>query len=106
MMLPPNAQSSSEKCSRLLKLTTTTSGGKLIFSIFGALAEFERNLIRERTQVGLAAARARGRTGGRPLKMTSTKLAQAQRMRENGMHLTDIAEIIGVGRTTLYRHLK
>ncbi|EEN88989.1 Helix-turn-helix domain of resolvase [Rhodococcus erythropolis SK121] len=87
-------------------IDTTTSGGKLIFSIFGALAEFERNLIRERTQVGLAAARARGRTGGRPPKMTSTKLAQAQRMRENGMHLTDIAEIIGVGRTTLYRHLK
>ncbi|MCE4265285.1 recombinase family protein [Rhodococcus globerulus] len=85
-------------------IDTTTSGGKLIFSIFGALAEFERNLIRERTQVGLAAAR--GRTGGRPPKMTSTKLAQAQRMRENGMHLTDIAEIIGVGRTTLYRHLK
>lgn len=44
-------------------------------------------------------------TGGRPPKMTATKLAQAQRMRENGMHLTDIAEIIGVGRTTLYRHL-
>lgn len=87
-------------------IDTTTSGGKLIFSIFGALAEFERNLIRERTQVGLAAARARGRTGGRPPKMTSTKLAQAQRMRENGMHLTDIAEIIGVGRTTLYRHFK
>jgi len=87
-------------------IDTTTSGGKLIFSIFGALAEFERNLVRERTQVGLAAARARGRTGGRPPKMTSTKLAQAQRMRENGMHLTDIAEIIGVGRTTLYRHLK
>ncbi|MDP1346424.1 recombinase family protein, partial [Klebsiella pneumoniae] len=56
-------------------IDTTTSGGKLIFSIFGALAEFERNLIRERTQVGLAAARARGRTGGRPPKMTSTKLA-------------------------------
>ncbi|WP_244891519.1 recombinase family protein [Rhodococcus erythropolis] len=82
------------------------SGGKLIFSIFGALPEFERNLIRERTQVGLAAARARGRTGCRPPKMTSTKLAQAQRMRENGLQLTDIAEIIGVGRTTLYRHLK
>ncbi|WP_064075514.1 MULTISPECIES: recombinase family protein, partial [Rhodococcus] len=87
-------------------IDTTTSGGKLIFSIFGALAEFERNLIRERTQVGLAAARAHGRTGGRPSKMTPTKLAQAQQMRENGMHLTDIAEIIGVGRTTLYRHFK
>jgi DNA invertase Pin-like site-specific DNA recombinase len=75
-------------------------------SRFGALAEFERNLVRERTQVGLAAALARGRTSGRPPKMTSTKLAQAQRMRENGMHLTDIAEIIGAGKATLYRHLK
>nr|WP_323134907.1 helix-turn-helix domain-containing protein [Rhodococcus sp. 3-2] len=97
---------SSGACRKKHDADPHSSGGKLIFSIFGALAEFERNLIREPTQVGLAAARARGRTGGRPLKMTSTKLAQAQRMRENGMHLTDIAEIIGVGRTTLYRHLK
>ncbi|UOT08562.1 recombinase family protein (plasmid) [Rhodococcus opacus] len=87
-------------------IDTTTSGGKLIFSIFGALAEFERNLIRERTEVGLAAARARGRIGGRPPKMTANKIRQAHRMRENGMPLVDIAEILGVGRTTLYRHLK
>ncbi|MDI9915578.1 helix-turn-helix domain-containing protein [Rhodococcus sp. IEGM 1379] len=58
--------------------------------------------MRERTQVGLAAARAPDRTSGRPPKMTSTKLTQAQRMRENGMHLTGIAEIIRVGPTTLY----
>ena len=87
-------------------IDTTTSGGKLIFSIFGALAEFERNLIRERTEVGLAAARARGRIGGRPPKMTTNKIRQAHKMRENGMPLVDIAEILGVGRTTLYRHLK
>ncbi|QHE73078.1 resolvase (plasmid) [Rhodococcus sp. WAY2] len=87
-------------------IDTTTSGGKLIFSIFGALAEFERNLIRERTEVGLAAARARGRIGGRPPKMTANKIRQAHKMRENGMPLVDIAEILGVGRTTLYRHLK
>ena len=49
-----------------LAIDTTTPGGKLVFHVFGALAEFERNLIRERTQAGLTAARARGRTGGRP----------------------------------------
>lgn len=87
-------------------IDTSTSGGKLIFSIFGAIAEFERNLIRERTQVGLAAARARGKVGGRPPKMTPPKIRQAKRMRDTGMHLTEIAEVLGVGRTTLYRHLK
>ncbi|MBM7460785.1 recombinase family protein [Rhodococcus coprophilus] len=86
--------------------TTTTAGGKLIFSIFGALAEFERNLIRERTSAGLTAARARGRIGGRPPKMTTKKIKQAKLMRDNGMSQTEIAEILGVGRTTLYRHLK
>jgi DNA invertase Pin-like site-specific DNA recombinase len=55
-------------------IDTTTSGGKLIFHIFGALAEFERNLIRERTQAGLTAARARGKTGGRPKVLTGRKL--------------------------------
>lgn len=87
-------------------IDTSTSGGKLIFSIFGAIAEFERNLIRERTQVGLTAARARGKVGGRPPKMTPAKIRQAKRMRDTGMHLTEIAEVLGVGRTTLYRHLK
>ena len=85
---------------------TRTAGGKLIFSIFGALAEFERNLIRERTSPGLAAARARGRVGGRPPKMTPKKIKQAKLMRDNRMRQTEIAEILGVGRTTLYRHLK
>jgi DNA invertase Pin-like site-specific DNA recombinase len=55
-------------------IDTTTSGGKLIFHIFGALAEFERNLIRERTTAGLTAARARGKTGGRPKALTGKKL--------------------------------
>nr|BAF48516.1 hypothetical protein [Rhodococcus sp. HA99] len=87
-------------------IDTTTPGGRLIFSIFGAIAEFERNLIRERTQVGLAAARSRGRTGGRPPKMTSNKIRQAKKMRDSGMSQLEIAEILGVGRTTLYRHLK
>ena len=61
------------------QLDTTTSGGKLIFHVFGALAEFERDLIRERTQAGLAAARARGRQGGRPKKLgTAARVAMAQ----------------------------
>ncbi|WZU35962.1 DNA-invertase hin (plasmid) [Rhodococcus ruber] len=87
-------------------IDTTTASGRLIFSIFAALADFERNLIRERTQVGLAAARARGRVGGRPRKMTANKVRQAKKMREGGMAQTEIAEILGVGRTTLYRHLR
>ncbi|NKS61657.1 recombinase family protein [Rhodococcus hoagii] len=86
-------------------IDTTTAGGKLIFSIFGALASFERDLIRERTSAGLAAARARGRTGGRPRTMTSAKIAQARRMVDNGMSITEVAEILSVGRTTLYRYL-
>src|SRR6266700_3119553 len=61
-------------------IDTTTSGGKLIFHIFGALAEFERNLIRERTQAGLLAARARGRKGGRPKSLMGKKAAMAQQL--------------------------
>ena len=61
-------------------IDTTTPGGKLIFHIFGALAEFERDLIRERTNAGLAAARARGRTGGRPTVMTAKKAKVARQM--------------------------
>src|SRR6266851_7683114 len=59
-------------------IDTTTSGGKLIFHIFGALAEFERDIIRERTQAGLQAARARGRLGGRPKALTNKKQSMAQ----------------------------
>src|SRR5437763_7534798 len=59
-------------------IDTTTSGGELIFHVFGALAEFERDLIRERTRAGLQAARARGRQGGRPRALDATKLAQAR----------------------------
>jgi DNA invertase Pin-like site-specific DNA recombinase len=87
-------------------IDTTTSGGKLIYSIFGALAEFERNLIRERTNLGLAVARAQGRMGGRPPAMSGTQIKQAKRMQASGMSLTDIREVLGVSRSTLYRHLK
>jgi DNA invertase Pin-like site-specific DNA recombinase len=69
------------------QIDTTTSGGKLIFHVFGALAEFERDLIRERTQAGLAAARARGRKGGRPKKLADPKkLALAQQLYDDGQH--------------------
>jgi len=88
-------------------IDTTTSGGKLIFHVFGALAEFERDLIRERTSAGLAAARARGRVGGRPKKLTTKQLDMAKRLHAD--KTTDIATIcttLGISRTTLYRALK
>ena len=90
------------------QIDTTTPGGKLIFHVFGALAEFERDLIRERTQAGLAAARARGRKGGRPKKLADPKqLALARSLYEGGQ--TDIATLcrtLGISRATLYRVLK
>ncbi|HUX88247.1 MAG TPA: recombinase family protein [Chloroflexota bacterium] len=87
------------------QIDTTTSGGKLIFHIFGALAEFERELIRERTRAGLAAARARGRQGGRPKKLdTPKKIAMAQSLYNEGTHsIDDICQTLGVSRATLYR---
>ncbi len=89
------------------QIDTTTPGGKLIFHVFGALAEFERDLIRERTYAGLAAARARGRTGGRPKKLADPKqLALAQALYDGGQ--TDIVTIcrtLGISRATLYRYL-
>jgi DNA invertase Pin-like site-specific DNA recombinase len=90
-------------------IDTTTSGGKLIFHVFGALAEFERDLIRERTQAGLAAARARGRKGGRPRVAALTdpkKLAIAQQLyADKGNTIADILAILHVSRSTLYRYL-
>ena len=88
-------------------IDTTTPGGKLIFHVFGALAEFERDLIRERTTAGLAAARARGRVGGRPPKLTPKQRDLAKRLHADKQ--TDIATIcrtLGISRTTLYRALK
>lgn len=85
---------------------TTTSGGKLIFHVFGALAEFERDLIRERTQAGLKAARARGRRGGRPRALEGKKLSLAQSMYDDLKRAPkDICEILGISRSTLYRYL-
>src|SRR5437588_13016269 len=88
-------------------IDTTTSGGKLIFHIFGALAEFERDIIRERTQAGLTAARARGRLGGRPRKLDSAaKVAMARALYDDQTHsIPDICKTLGISRATLYRHL-
>ena len=85
-------------------IDTTTANGRLIFAIFAGLAEFERELIVERTKAGLAAARARGRTGGRPFKMTPAKLRLAQAAM--GKPETKVAELcaeLGITRQTLYR---
>jgi DNA invertase Pin-like site-specific DNA recombinase len=87
-------------------IDTSTPGGKLIFHVFGALAEFERALIVERTQAGLAAARARGRVGGRPTVWTSEKAATAFAMRAGGEHdIATIARVLGVSRASVYRVL-
>jgi len=81
-------------------IDTTTSGGKLIFDIFGALAEFERNLIRERTQAGLAAARARGRKGGRPKSLDKKKREWLYRLYDEKQHsIQEICELVGVSNT-------
>lgn len=90
-------------------IDTTTSGGKLVFHIFGALAEFERDIIRERTNAGLQAARARGRLGGRPKARalnTSKKVALAQSLYENKNNTIDeICKTLGISRSTLYRYI-
>ena len=87
-------------------IDTTTPGGKLIFHVFAALAEFERELIRERTYAGLAAARARGRVGGRPSVWTDEKRALALSMYAAREHdVATIARILGVSRASVYRTL-
>jgi DNA invertase Pin-like site-specific DNA recombinase len=87
-------------------IDTTTSGGKLIFHIFGALAEFERNLIRERTQAGLLAARARGKRGGRRKVLTGRKLGIARDLYEKRHPIAEICRTLKISKATLYRSLK
>lgn len=88
-------------------IDTTTSGGRLVFQIFGALAEFERNLIRERTQAGLAAARARGRRGGRPKVLNQTKIDLAYSLYDEKKHtVKQICQILGISKPTLYSYLR
>jgi DNA invertase Pin-like site-specific DNA recombinase len=90
-------------------IDTTTSGGKLIFHIFGALAEFERDIIMERTNAGLSAARARGRQGGRPRSSLSDnrKLQMARQMYEKKtIPVKDICKALGIPRSTFYKYMK
>jgi DNA invertase Pin-like site-specific DNA recombinase len=87
-------------------IDTTTPGDKLVFHVFAALAEFERDLVRERTSAGLAAAGARGRHGGRPSVLTGHKLQVAREMYVSGQYtVAAIAKTLGVSRASIYRHL-
>ena len=87
-------------------IDTTTSNGRLIFHIFCALAEFERDLLVDRTQAGLVAARARGKVAGRKPKLSPDQVAVAQRLHKDGKHnVTEIAKVLNVSRATIYRHL-
>ena len=87
-------------------IDTTSSGGRLVFHLFGALAEFERNLVRERTLAGLAAARARGRMGGRPKLLDPAKLALALRLHHEDKHtIKEICQMLGISKSTLYNYL-
>lgn len=88
-------------------IDTTTTGGKLVFHIFAALAEFERSLIRERTNAGLQAARVRGRKGGRPVALDANKQKIAQALRGDPNQSVDaICKTLGISRATFYRYTK
>lgn len=88
-------------------IDTTTSGGRLVFHIFGALAEFERNLIRERTRAGLAAARARGRRGGRPRALDEKKTQLLYQLYdERKRTVKEICEVLDISKSTLYAYLQ
>ena len=88
-------------------IDTTTPGGRLIFHIFGSLAEFERHLIRERTQAGVNAARARGRQGGRPRLLDQNKKELAIRLHAEKRHtIAEICKMMSIGKSTLYNYLE
>src|SRR3954451_631933 len=87
-------------------INTTTSGGKLVFHIFGALAEFEREIIRERTKAGLQAARTRGRNGGRPKALTEKQVGLLNSLAADPNNsIDDICRTLGISRTTYYRYV-
>lgn len=88
------------------QIDTTTPGGRLIFHVFGALGQFERDLIRERTRAGLKAAEARGRRGGRKPVVTVDKLRRACQLMAKGLTAREAAARIKVGKTALYRALR
>lgn len=88
-------------------IDTTSSGGQLVFHLFGALAEFERTLIRERTQAGLAAARARGRKGGRRKLLDPRKRAHAVDLYKSKKHTAkEVCDLMGISRATLYAYIE
>jgi len=87
-------------------IDTTTSGGRLVFHLFGALAQFEREIIRDRTQAGLASARARRRVGGWPPKLSGDQVRTARRLyEERELTVAEIGGVLGVSRTSVYRAL-
>ena len=88
-------------------IETETSGGRLVFHLFACLAEFERSVIQERTRAGLAAAKLRGRNGGRPAALDAAEIALAHRMHADPKNTpSEICRALGVSRATLYRYLK
>src|SRR4051794_40950918 len=88
-------------------IDTTTSGGKLVFHIFGALAEFERDIIRERTNAGLEAARTRGKLGGRPKALPPEKIKLAKKLyADKSTSVAEICKMLGISRHTLQRYVK
>ena len=88
------------------KIDTSSSGGRLVFHMFGALAEFERNLVRERTQAGLNAARARGRKGGRPKVLEPAKRRLAVQLYAEKQHtIVEICRMMGISKPTLYNYV-
>ena len=88
-------------------IDTTTSGGRLVFNIFASLAEFEREIIRERTQAGLQAARARGKTGGRPKALTDKQVEMLNQLAADpNRSVNEICQTLGISRKTFYRYVK
>lgn len=88
------------------KIETGSAAGKLIFHVFASLAEFERNLIRERTRAGLDAARARGRLGGRKPKLDDKKKREIRALlKDPAVNISDVAKLYKVSRTTIYKHV-
>lgn len=87
-------------------IDTTTSGGKLVFHIFGALAEFEREIIKERTKAGLSAARSRGKSGGRPKALSDRQVQMLRQLAaDKDRSVDEICRTLGIGRTTYYRYV-
>jgi DNA invertase Pin-like site-specific DNA recombinase len=93
-------------CSLTEQIDTTTPSGRLIFHVFGALAEFERDLIRERVQAGLRSARARGRMGGRPPISAEIKAIAQVLLADKSLSSKQICERLGIAKSTLYKHAR